>query len=278
MKIITSAPRGYSSEKVSDKYIELNSCGINGIESEDAVIIREKGRADFHFLYVFSGRCRVYKGDGEILLSSGDAVFFYPFEMQKYYFEKTGENKVYWAHFTGSVIEEILCECGFSFGGVYKLGYSDLLISQFDKLIAENRINGENSYTLCNALLHSIIAEMGRLSREGGHADERRKTILRIATKMEYNLKNIERIDDYAAECNLSRDRFVHLFKEVTGWSPYRYMMNIRIEKAERLLRFSSSSVSEIALALGFDDPLYFSRIFKKYAGKSPAEYRKNIK
>ncbi len=278
MKVITKSDILYSTERESDRYIQLNSCGINGTESEDTMVIRREGRVDFHFLYVYSGRCIVYRKDSEIRLSSGDMAVFYPMQEQRYYFEKTKENKVYWAHFTGAAAKELLGECGFCEGEFYRIGCSDALISHLDNMIAEYRMKDTHTDMLCHAFLHMALAEMGRLSGEGGYTDEKRELILHIATKMESNLKNSERIDDYAAECNLSRDRFVHLFKDITGCSPYRYMMNIRIEKAQRLLRFSCAPISEIAITLGFDDPLYFSRIFKKHVGVSPAEYRNKIK
>ena len=192
----------------------------------------------------------------------------------RYYFEKTGKNKVYWAHFTGRATKEILCECKMLESGIYKVGYSDALLLHLDRMISEFRMH--SSSAVCLSLLHSVFAEFCRLMMSGAFGGERREMILSIAQKMESNLTNDECIGDYAAECNLSRDRFVHLFKEVTGWSPYRYMLNIRMEKAERLLRFSSATVSEIALTLGFCDPLYFSRIFKKHVGVSPTEYRGN--
>ena len=276
MRIITSKNVTNSTEKASDKYLELNSCGINGVESEDAMIVREDGRVDFHFLYVASGRCTVYENGRENHLVRGDLALFYPLCKQKYYFEKTGENKVYWAHFTGCAAEEILRECNFCDSGIYRVGYSNTLLLRLDRMISEYRM--KNSHAVCHALLHSALAELGELAVSGVQGNEKRSMILSVATKMESNLQNIESIDDYAACCNLSRDRFVHLFKEITGWSPYSYMLNIRIEKAQRMLRFSSASVGEIAATFGFDDPLYFSRIFKKYTGVSPSEYREKTK
>ncbi len=69
----------------------------------------------------------------------------------------------------------------------------------------------------------------------------------------------------------------VHLrriFKAATGTSPMRYINYLRLEKAKTLLSESSMKISEIANATGFSDPYYFSRIFKKETGVSPASFR----
>ena len=69
------------------------------------------------------------------------------------------------------------------------------------------------------------------------------------------------------------------LFKKEVGVSPSDYLLKERMSLAQQLIsggvtnRFSSYTVSQIAEACGFSEPLYFSRVFKKYFGVSPSEY-----
>lgn len=58
------------------------------------------------------------------------------------------------------------------------------------------------------------------------------------------------------------------------GEPPQSYLNRTVIEKAKTLLEDTALSVGEIALKLGFTDPLYFSRLFKKHCGISPKSYR----
>jgi transcriptional regulator GlxA family with amidase domain len=74
----------------------------------------------------------------------------------------------------------------------------------------------------------------------------------------------------------LSRFHFSRLFKELTGRSVTEYVNGIRIGRAEYLLYNTTMTVSEIALAAGFHDIYYFSRIFKKFKNVAPTEMRKN--
>jgi YesN/AraC family two-component response regulator len=66
------------------------------------------------------------------------------------------------------------------------------------------------------------------------------------------------------------------IFKEVTGESPINYLIKIRLAKAKELLeKDDSSNVKAIGTAVGYDDVYHFSKLFKKYYGISPLNYRK---
>ncbi|MBQ8798838.1 MAG: helix-turn-helix transcriptional regulator, partial [Lachnospiraceae bacterium] len=84
-------------------------------------------------------------------------------------------------------------------------------------------------------------------------------------------------VDEYAKEHNISISWFIRNFKHYTGVTPMQYILNKRIYNAEALLQNPQYNITEIANIVGYDNPLYFSRIFKKAKGLSPSEYRKNI-
>ena len=85
-------------------------------------------------------------------------------------------------------------------------------------------------------------------------------------------------IDEYAENNHISVSWFIRNFKHCTGITPMQYILSKRIYNAEILLQDHTYTVTEIAQIVGYDNPLYFSRIFKKAKGLSPSEYRKNIK
>ena len=64
------------------------------------------------------------------------------------------------------------------------------------------------------------------------------------------------------------------LFKDRTGFAPIDYFLHMKVQKATQLLDFTEKTVKEIAAELGFDDPYYFSRLFKKIMSYSPTEFR----
>ena len=85
-------------------------------------------------------------------------------------------------------------------------------------------------------------------------------------------------IDEYAENNHVSVSWFIRNFKHCTGVTPMQYILSKRIYNAEILLQDPTYNVTEIARIVGYDNPLYFSRIFKKAKGLSPSEYRKSIK
>ena len=79
---------------------------------------------------------------------------------------------------------------------------------------------------------------------------------------------------NYAELLHVSENYLIRLFTSNTGISPGDYFMNIKINNAISLLESTKKSISEIADALGFSDPLYFSRVFRRRVGVSPRAFR----
>ena len=85
-------------------------------------------------------------------------------------------------------------------------------------------------------------------------------------------------LDEVSKEVNVSPYYFSKLFKEETGQNYIEYMTEIGINKAKELLsQGNETSMKEICIACGYQDPNYFSRIFKKTVGFTPTEYREGI-
>lgn len=81
-----------------------------------------------------------------------------------------------------------------------------------------------------------------------------------------------------AREANTSAHYFSEKFKEATGTTFVRYVARARFEKAAALLQEADLRVSEIAFAVGFQSLSQFNRVFRKFAGQAPTEYRAAIR
>ena len=82
----------------------------------------------------------------------------------------------------------------------------------------------------------------------------------------------------YASMLNISEVYLNEAVKSVIGLNAGTFIRRRAIIMAMRQLAYTSLSSKEIACSLGYDDYAYFSKLFKKYSGKSPADYRKNLK
>lgn len=84
-------------------------------------------------------------------------------------------------------------------------------------------------------------------------------------------------LDDVSRSVDISPYYFSKLFKEETGENFIEYLTTVRIEHAKKLLHQRDLSIKNIGIDTGYSDPNYFSRIFKKYVGITPTEYREKI-
>ena len=82
-------------------------------------------------------------------------------------------------------------------------------------------------------------------------------------------------IKDYAKARSMSVSWFLRNFKEFVGKPPAQYLLTLRMNNAVSLLETTDYNVTEISAIIGYDNPLYFSRLFKRHKGVSPSEYRK---
>jgi AraC-like DNA-binding protein len=121
----------------------------------------------------------------------------------------------------------------------------------------------------------NLVAEVHRLNAQRQDGDLARRAIIK---SMEYikihYAKSLER-EELAEVAAISVSYFSILFKKVTGCTPTQYITKIRLDKAKQLLQSSNMTVSEVAREVGFQDPLYFARVFANHAGMPPREYRK---
>lgn len=98
--------------------------------------------------------------------------------------------------------------------------------------------------------------------------------IQRTISFMKENLNKPLRAATLASTANMSLPHYFVIFKRCTGSTPIDYLIKLRVERARELLATTAYSVKEIAGILGYDDPLYFSRVFKAVNHTTPTQYR----
>ena len=95
---------------------------------------------------------------------------------------------------------------------------------------------------------------------------------------MKESLDHTYSIKELADKLGYSVSHYSALFKKKTGVSPIHYYIQLKIQKSCQYLYFTNMNIKEICNKIGFDDPYYFSRMFKKMMGSSPAKYRSHHK
>lgn len=86
-------------------------------------------------------------------------------------------------------------------------------------------------------------------------------------------------LDTLCGVCHVSKQQLIRYFKSELGTTPIAYINQMKVSRTkEYLQRHPEKSISEVCAELGFDDPLYFSRLFSKIYGESPSKYRHRVR
>ncbi|SFD60613.1 AraC-type DNA-binding protein [Chitinophaga sp. CF118] len=90
-------------------------------------------------------------------------------------------------------------------------------------------------------------------------------------------IKILHQVSDYASLLNITPNHLNKTVKAITGKSPTKWIDEAIVQEAKALLTQSDHTIREVANEVGFEDPSYFTRLFKKYEGIPPSDFRKMI-
>ncbi len=243
---------------------------------------RTSGSDQHILIYCTEGRGWV-ETDSTRMKVSKDQYFFIPAKMPHSYGADNDDPwTIYWIHFKGSlsgifIKDEITLT---SIGELNNFFRNDRRIRLFDELY-QNLLMGYSQENLeyssiCLWYLlgaFTYLPQFERIRSVQQH-DIIEKSILYMHDHIEETI-NLGEIADY---CGYSVSHFSMIFKKKTSRSPIEYFSNLKIQRASQMLDFTDMPVNEIADKLKFEDPFYFSRVFKKLMGLSPTEYRRKKK
>ena len=148
----------------------------------------------------------------------------------------------------------------------------------FDEL----RVSDGYSQDIVLNLLHLFLLESRRIFDQQNQAGIEKptespdSTIIQFKLLIEKNYQIQKNVSSYAEMLNMNPSCLNEVAKRTTGITAGELIRNRVIDETKKLLYSSSMSGKEIAFELGFDDPAYFSRFFKKYTGTTLKEFRDN--
>lgn len=258
----------------------VGSCGTYRLKTRPKLpTYWQKGRRDYQILYVANGKTHFWFDGREEIVSTGHMVLYKPEEIQKYVYYLEDNPEVFWIHFTGSDVKNILAYHGISLDEhVFYCGVLPDYKALFRKIIQELQLcrYGYEDYiaSLFNDILLLVDRQQHEQKKATGNVQEQ---IERAAAYFNENYNTKISIDDYAESLHISTNGFIHNFKQYAGMSPAQYILSLRMVNAQSLLERTTYNIKEISEIVGYENPLYFSRVFKKEIGKSPAQYRKEM-
>ena len=243
---------------------------------------RPRGRLDYQIIYIASGKAYFHfdTPENETIVPAGNVVMFRPKELQKYEYYGKDKTEVFWIHFTGSDVKNILRKYGFADKQrVFSVGTSLEYERIFKRIISElQKCQSDYEEMLMLLLRHLLIVFNRELTREHVLKNEYMDREMELTVSYFSTNYNLDiNIEEYASSKGMSVSWFIHNFKKYTGETPMQFLTSIRITNAQILLETTTYSVNEISRIVGYNNPLYFSRIFHKRKGYSPQQYRKRM-
>lgn len=235
-----------------------------------------------HFLihYISGGKGKFCIGDKVYNLQKGQGFLICP-DIVTYYQADTNDPWTYsWVGFHGLKAVSYLKSAGLTMESPVFTCYNDDFIKNcFDEMISAKKLQKGREIRLLGLIymfLSQLIETNGK-DRFMDQAGDRKEIYVKKA--IEYIGMNYSRkmsIADVAHHISLDRSYLGSIFKEQLDTSLQDFLINYRIDKACELMKNKDLSIGDISRSVGYDDPLHFSKIFKKSRQISPKEYRKN--
>lgn len=252
-------------------------CRANGHKMERLI------HDDYLVIYCVQGEGVFSANAHYIRVKAGDFLIVPSGLSHRYSSSSTDPWTIYWVHFEGGQVENFCSNTQFerSQGCFYlkSIGVHPQLTSSFDTLLScRNSVHDLPVHIFSANILRQILSHVAfinpleqlRRQRESLDIDS-------LHALMKSNLSEQLNLDTLAASVNLSKYHFVKRYREITGTTPINRFIQMKIERACYLLDTTYKEIKEIAFELGYEDPYYFSRVFRKQIGVSPSYYRKML-
>ncbi|MFS0837535.1 AraC family transcriptional regulator [Paenibacillus sp. 1P03SA] len=234
---------------------------------------------DYYLIHtVESGKGRFSCLGKEYELGPGDTFVIFPGEVVTYASDTREPWRYRWIGFKGSSADDLLIRLGITAQRpvVHAAGLSRLpvFLRRAERALREAGpacdLEAEGELRL---LLGKLAAHADVPRRRGEETDAGRQQVDRAVRWLQLQYAQPVTIEQLAQHMGYHRTYLSKLFRQHTGLTPTQFLLKIRMERA-KLLMTEGSTIEQIAYSVGFSDPLYFSKQFKKWFGCTPSEYR----
>lgn len=230
-----------------------------------------------HYLIhlVSAGRGEFVYNKQSHALQTGDLFLIFPGQLVSYQADAQDPWEYCWVGFNGTDARRLVSMAGFTRREPVlhcsdSAGLRDRLLR-----IAEVSGNTAADDAAMAGCLYLFLAELIRLNDRRTGGDPHQAYVANALRFIQYNYAGDIGVSDIARYVGISRSQLYRAFLQDFSLSPHTYLQKYRINEACSLLRRPEFSIAEVAGSVGFNDPLYFSRVFKSIKHCTPSEYQR---
>ena len=229
-------------------------------------------RDHYLFHYVTQGKGTLSTPEGEVRVESGGLFLIRPGELTAYTADPEDPWVYYWVGFNGTEAHRLVNLTGFAHGE--RLLYPENGDAIREQLTRITNARGSTPAHEARMLGYLYLFLGGLMSLSGGEKPTTSKQYVDKAVRfIGRNYSRDITICDVADFVGISESHLYRVFSREFSMAPAQFLMRYRIGEAAAMLRNTGLAIGEIAASVGFRDPLYFSRVFKRIKGVSPREY-----
>jgi len=238
---------------------------------------RKKGAKQYIFIYCIEGKGKMKINDKAIDVKPNSYHIIHKNTPHEYKSKENEPWSIYWIHFTGKSSDALYQRYIEQRDTDGNVAFESSRIDVFNEIF----LMYKSEYTVpklefANILGLKFISSFIYKKKEFEvETTKHTNTVNSVIDFLIANLDKTYKSDEIAEQFNCSPSYLFNLFKKRTGYSLIHFFNLKKIQKACEYLKYTDLSIKEISYRVGIQDPLYFSRTFKKYFGLSPKDYRK---
>lgn len=229
--------------------------------------------------YILGGKGVFHVNGNTYTLKQGDGFLICPDTVVSYQADLQKPWSYSWVGFHGIKAESYLKKAGLSINKpVFTYNRDTFIKDCLDNMLATKHLSKGREIRLLGQL-YILLSQLIEVSQAASNDQVKKRREAYIKKAIEFIRMNYSRkisVSEISSHVNLDRSYLYSLFNEYLKVSPQEFMINYRISRACELMQNPNLSIGDVARSVGYEDPLLFSKTFKKVKGKSPREYKKD--
>lgn len=263
------SPQGYP--------IFVLSCGFSTLITQKICTTIHPKRMDYQIIYVNKGFLhQIDSNNKENIVPEGSFLIFKPGDVQNYNMYLEERPEIYWCHFSGKSVGKLLEKYNLSNKNIFSTQYDKRFLILFNLIRKTLKQKPPHFIDLCALYFQELIVLISTGISVEDNAPVYPDSYNEVINYLDNHYFEKITLNDLSKIGCTNYKTLTNHFLKFQNTTPMKYLADIRLERSAELLIQTALQIKEIASAVGYSDPLYFTKSFSKKYGMPPKKYREN--